>query len=325
MRLYAVAALLVGIALAVFLVLHVGITPVLTAVAKVGWSGFVLILLAHLVVVSLLGTGWYALASGRISWPATVLARQMRDSGGDLLPVTQFGGMVIGARAAILGGLSPPFAFASTVVDVTTEFMAQIAFIVLGLLFGLAHLRADPVMAPYVNSLIFGTVMLIPSVMGFMLLQRRGSSLAVRLAAMLLPAAVRHTNAFTEMLDEIYRHPLRLALSSTAHLLAWIASGVWIWFILRLIGVHIDVFSAVTIESLIGALRSATVFVPSGIGVQEAGYAALAHVFGLGPEIGLAVSLLRRARDVAVGVPMLLIWQAVEGRRAFAMHNGNGS
>jgi hypothetical protein len=39
-------------------------------------------------------------------------------------------------------------------------------------------------------------------------------------------------------------------------------------------------------------------------------------VFGLTPEIGLAVSLLRRARDIVVAVPVLLIWQLIEGRRA---------
>jgi hypothetical protein len=50
--------------------------------------------------------------------------------------------------------------------------------------------------------------------------------------------------------------------------------------------------------------------------VQEAGYAAMAQVFGLGPEVGLAVSLLKRARDVVLGIPVLLIWQAIEGRRA---------
>ena len=52
--------------------------------------------------------------------------------------------------------------------------------------------------------------------------------------------------------------------------------------------------------------------------MQEAGYAALAPVFGVGAEIGLAVSLLKRGRDVVVGVPMLLIWQALEGKRAFS-------
>jgi len=30
------------------------------------------------------------------------------------------------------------------------------------------------------------------------------------------------------------------------------------------------------------------------------------------------VSLLKRARDIAVGVPILLIWQAMEGQRALA-------
>ena len=41
-------------------------------------------------------------------------------------------------------------------------------------------------------------------------------------------------------------------------------------------------------------------------------------LFGLGPEVGLAVSLLKRARDIVVGVPVLLAWQAIEGRRALA-------
>jgi hypothetical protein len=30
------------------------------------------------------------------------------------------------------------------------------------------------------------------------------------------------------------------------------------------------------------------------------------------------VSLLRRARDIVIGVPVLLAWQAMEGRRALA-------
>jgi uncharacterized membrane protein YbhN (UPF0104 family) len=62
-------------------------------------------------------------------------------------------------------------------------------------------------------------------------------------------------------------------------------------------------------------LRSATVFVPAAIGVQEAGYASLVPLFGLSPETGVAVSLIRRARDIAVGIPALLTWQLVEARR----------
>jgi glycosyltransferase 2 family protein len=35
--------------------------------------------------------------------------------------------------------------------------------------------------------------------------------------------------------------------------------------------------------------------------------------------MSLAVSLIRRARDVAVGVPILLVWQLFEVRRLRAM------
>jgi len=38
--------------------------------------------------------------------------------------------------------------------------------------------------------------------------------------------------------------------------------------------------------------------------------------FGIGAPFGLAVSLLKRARDIAVGVPILLISHALEGREA---------
>jgi hypothetical protein len=39
-------------------------------------------------------------------------------------------------------------------------------------------------------------------------------------------------------------------------------------------------------------------------------------LFGLPPDIALALSLLKRGRDLTIGVPALLIWQGTEGRRA---------
>jgi glycosyltransferase 2 family protein len=81
-------------------------------------------------------------------------------------------------------------------------------------------------------------------------------------------------------------------------------------------GARIDLASVIAIESLVCAARSAAVFIPNALGVQEAAYAVLVPLFGVGAELGLAVSLLTRARGIAVGIPILLIWQAVEGQRA---------
>ncbi len=57
------------------------------------------------------------------------------------------------------------------------------------------------------------------------------------------------------------------------------------------------------------------VLVPGYLGVQEAVLAALGALFGIAPEVTLAFSLIRRARDLAIGVPVLLLWQVFEARR----------
>ncbi len=91
------------------------------------------------------------------------------------------------------------------------------------------------------------------------------------------------------------------------------------WLAIRLLGGHIDLAGAIAIEAVLCALRSAAVFVPGALGVQEAGYALLLPLFGLSAEMGLAVSLLKRAREIVIGVPVLLMWQGLEGRRALAV------
>jgi len=49
--------------------------------------------------------------------------------------------------------------------------------------------------------------------------------------------------------------------------------------------------------------------------VQEAAYALAGPLFGLPPESALALSLAKRARDLAIGVPTLLAWQLGEARQ----------
>jgi hypothetical protein len=57
----------------------------------------------------------------------------VRDASTNCLPFSQVGGFVFGARAVTLHGVSWSLATASTVVDVTAEFLAQLAFTAIGL------------------------------------------------------------------------------------------------------------------------------------------------------------------------------------------------
>ena len=83
--------------------------------------------------------------------------------------------------------------------------------------------------------------------------------------------------------------------------------------LLWLMGSALAAIEVLVIESLIFALRSVSFFVPWSAGIQESGYVVVGAIFGLSPEVALAISLLKRGRDLILGVPVVLAWQVGEG------------
>jgi putative membrane protein len=312
MKLGVILAALAGFAVAAWLVLHIGFAAVLGATASVGWGGFAILCAYALMTFVVLGAAWFALMPSAPFW-SFVWGRIVRDAAGEVLPFSQIGGILIGVRALILRGVGTSLAFASCIVDVATEMVAQIAFILIGIALFAMHASSG-----LPGPTIFGIVFVLAGSIAFIVLQRRGIVLAEKLAARYLPAVARQTRAFREAVQDIYGHPARLASSAAIHLAGWIASAIGTWLTIRLIGGNIDIAGAIAIESILCALRSAAVVVPGALGVQEAGYALLLPLFGLPAEMGLAVSLLKRGREIAIGVPVLLMWQGLEGRRVFA-------
>ena len=318
LRIVLIAAL--GAALALYLVAFVGIGAVFSAAVAVGWGGFAILCLYALALFLLLGMAWHVLLpeSRRQSLWVLVGARMVRDAATEVLPFSQLGGIVFGARAAILKGVAPAVAFASTVVDVTTELLAQLVFVALGLVILSTHGPRTSFAASLMSAFAIGLSVAAAGCALFFALQRHSGWVTEKLAARLLRGAGAVTAAVVASFDDIHRSPVRIGLSSALHLAAWIASAIGTWIAFRLIGAHVGLLPVVAIESLVCAARSIAVFIPNALGVQEAAYAVLAPLFGVGAEFGLAVSLLKRARDIALGIPILLVWHAAEGQRALA-------
>ena len=86
-----------------------------------------------------MGVAWWALLPGTSPWSA-IWARLVRDSASEVLPLSQVGGYVAGARAIAIAGVAGSTAAASTIVDVTLEFLAQLAYTAIALLW-LLHLE----------------------------------------------------------------------------------------------------------------------------------------------------------------------------------------
>src|SRR5262249_29317497 len=96
------------------------------------------------------------------------------------------------------------------------------------------------------------------------------------------------------------------------HFIAWVLGGLESWLILLFMGVPLGIGPVLAIEALLCAARGAAFFVPAAIGIQEGAYVLLGGVFGLPMETALALSLIKRARDIALGLPSLLAWQGAE-------------
>jgi putative membrane protein len=113
----------------------------------------------------------------------------------------------------------------------------------------------------------------------------------------------------------VYRRGTRLAGGFVLHVVCWVVGAGEVWLALKFLGHDVSWETALIIESLGQAIRSAAFVVPGALGVQEGGYVLLGAVFGIDPQISLALSLTKRVRDIVIGAPALLAWQVVEGQR----------
>lgn len=273
----------------------------------VGWQ---------LVLFAVLGLAWDAIVPAREArrpW-VFVWGRMVRDASANCLPFSQVGGFVFGARAATLQGVSWSLATASTVVDVTAEFLAQLAFTAIGLGVLLARAPESSLAVP----VEVGLGLAVMAGVALIWLQQGAAPLFAklgrRIAGRWFENAQDRVDVLQAELTLIYGHTVRLAIGFLVHLLGWLGTGVAGWITYRALGVPIDFDDALAIEALLSALAAIAFLVPVNAGVQEAGYAGLGAIFGVPPELSLGVSLVRRARDLAVGIPILLLWQFLEMR-----------
>lgn len=313
MKQLSVVLALAGVAAAAALVLWFDAGAVLQAIAGVGLGGLTLLLAWGALTMAVLAAAW-ALALPGPSYAVLLRGRAVRDAATTCLPFSPVGGYVLGARALTIQGVRWPLAAAGTVIDVGAEITAQMLFALFGLAVLLWRLP-DAALAQPIGLGIAAVV----TVAGLVVALRRpiGRSLRV-VSRRLLGAWFGAADGFAAMPDELARlgsQRGRLGAAVVVHLLGWFITGVGTWISLRLLGWHGDVVPILALEALLDAVIAAAFVVPAAAGVQEAGYVALGTVFGVGPELALSVSLLRRGRDLLIGAPVLAVWHWAELRR----------
>jgi putative membrane protein len=280
-----------------------------------GWRGFSIVVLFHLGLIAAMGHAWWLLGPDQAGPGRFVFGRYVRDSVGESLPLSQLGGFIVGARALVLGGVGGLFAAASTLVDLTVEAFAKLPYTVVGLVLLVWQV---PGRYAWIAGGLALAMVLVPAGL-IVLLQLRGTHWIERLAG----AIARRMSGkwrfdpgtLQQEITQLYRRPVALSWAFSIHTGAWLLSGVELWITLHFMGHGVSMPAALVIDSLLNGLRGFAFVIPGALGVQEAGYVALGGLFGLSPETAIALSLVRRGRDLAYGIPGVLLWQAVEGRR----------
>jgi putative membrane protein len=311
----AALGLAAGLAVAAWAILHVGMPAIGAGLRTAGWTGLWTISAFHLIATVAMGLAWWRLR--RTGRPATFIwGRLVRDAGSEVLPLSQIGGCVLGARAVTTQGITATTAGATMLVDMTIEFVAQIAYVVLGLLLLIWQRPQSPLVTPLLGAAgilaLAGTALVLVhrrSLPRWLARTPRLSWLKAAYAARL--AEFRHEIA------TIYQGRRSLWPSFMLHLTAWLVSGVEAWLALRLMGAHFSLTTVLMMESQVYAMRSVAFLIPAAVGVQEAAYVVASTALGLPADLALGLSLLKRARDLTLGIPALLSWQLVEARRGW--------
>jgi len=307
-----------GLLLALVLILSQGAASVFAAVASVG-AGALWIILVRCWQIAGAGGAWWMLlpdAGGEL-FKACLALRWVREAVNTLLPVAQIGGEFIGARLLTRWGVGGGLAGASVLVDLLVQTATQLLFAIIGVLL-LATLGGEWRLIAWLS---LGLVAMSLAVTGFFATQRFGVFRLLERALTRMAGNPRWgTLANLAKLDDglkiIHARHAAVAVAFGVHLIVWFIGALEIWIALAYMGYSVGYREALAIESLGQAARAAGFLVPAGLGVQEGGFAVICSVLGIPAPVAIALSLVKRVPEIALGLPGLLVWRVLEGREA---------
>ena len=306
-----------GLALATGLIVWQGAGEIMASLAEVGVA---MLLLApmYMVPLSLDTLGWRRLIAPGFKpvFGSLVRALWIGVSVNWLLPVAQIGGEFAKARLLVQHAVPGHISGASVVTDKTVQAMTQVIYGLVGLcLLALLQTDANVLKAVLGTAAVFSLLLF-----GFYRAQRAG--LFRFLAAAMARFAkgeywlklVGGAEALDQAILDVYGRRWDFVACCAWRMVGRVVMVGEVWVALYLLGHPVSIVEAIMLDSLGQAVRGVAFLIPGALGVQEGSYLLLGQLIGLGPEVMLSMSLMKRVRELLVGVPALIVWQIGEGR-----------
>jgi len=303
----------------VFLIVDSGAAEVARAMLILGWW-LLPITLFRLVPLSFEALAWRQLmpASSRPDAFSVVWMRWIRESVNALLPVAGVGGDIASARLVHRRGVPGAKAAAAMVVDITVGVATQLIFVLAGVTLLAARSNARAAV-PVAWAMLMGIGVFVAAIATFVLVQHNNMFVVfAKLARRVAPE--KWLSDFTSGASEIddavvaaYRRGFAVPRAGLLRLAGWAAGAGEIWLVMHFLMRPFSVTDAFVLESLGSGVEMAAFMAPGALGAREGGFVLFGALFGLPADIALAISLTKRVRELALGLPGLMVWQWVEG------------
>lgn len=308
-----------GAALFTTLLVREGVAQIGAALATAGWAIAVVVAFHLCVPVFLDAVAWWVLfpKSDRVPLRRIFWMRWIGESVSTLVPSAAVGGDIVRARLAAIKGAPVPVAAGTVLVDLTLGVFIQAAFTLLGVLL----LVEATGQKNFVGPTLIGTLVGVAAVGGFYFVQRLGMfRFLARMIAKLAnspewQSLVESGETLDQTIRRLYARRRAVIGCCAWTILSLILNSGEIWIALHALNLHATVVKAIILQSMALTIRSVAFPVPSGLGVQESGYVLVGNLLGIPGDAAFALSLIARVRELAVGIPGLVFWQLIEGRR----------
>ena len=314
-----------GAALFTILLIREGAAQIGSAIATAGWALLAVIAYHCLVPVFLDSVAWSVLFPAAERPPLRKLywMRWIGESVSTLVPSAAVGGDIVRARLATIQGAPVATAAATVIVDLTLGVFTQAVFALVGLVLLVNATGQHNFVGPTIVGIAVGVV----AVGGFYFVQRLGMfGFLARMIAKLAnspewQSLVLSGAAFDKAVRSLYSQRRKVMICCVLTIASFVLSSGEVWIAMWALNLHATIVNAVILQSMALAIRSAAFAVPAGLGVQEGGYVIVACLLGIANdsskcgELGFALSMIARVRELGFGIPGVIAWQLLEARR----------
>jgi uncharacterized protein (TIRG00374 family) len=324
-----------------FIVWHIGLGRIYDVAAQLGPVALLVMLIPSAIMYAIEAYGWKVTLGPSAKdipfWRVFAIK-----TAGEVVNMTTPAGYLGGEplKAYLLTKYHVPSVegFASVVIAKTTKTIAEVLFILLGVVLTFWTLNDDgssgqKVLAAWlsVGLLLFGTA-------AFVFVQRLGLFTGVLEFLRKIGLKIRYLEAREEqlrsldrMILEFYRHKRPAVYASTGlFFLSWMAEAVEVYVFIWYLGGPAMALPAISIAALSVFIKGTTFFIPGSLGAQDLGNLFLLKDFGYSDVAGVTFVLLRRFRELVWIGTGLLCLALLRGRTAGIQESrtrdsGNGS